>query len=108
VNHRSTTTYIRRVLAGQSPVSESEQLNPRERALEVLVFALRRREGVDRKWFEAKSGKNLDSLLGQTLQSLVELKLLADDGRRICLTRNGLLVSDSICSQFLTASCVAA
>ena len=107
VNHRSTTTYLGRVLAGKSPISDSEELNPYERALEVLVFALRRREGVDREWFKAKTGKSLDSLVGQTLQPLIEQKLMADNGRQICLTRDGLLVSDSICSRLLTAGRVA-
>ena len=45
MNHRSTTTYIKRVMAGESPVFESEQLSERERALELLVFALRRWRG---------------------------------------------------------------
>ena len=31
-NHRSTTTYIRRVLAGESAVAEREQLSPEARA----------------------------------------------------------------------------
>ena len=47
-NHRSTTTYLHRVLAGESPVAEREQLDPEARARELLVFALRRIEGVSR------------------------------------------------------------
>ena len=47
-NHRSTTTYLHRVLAGESPVAEREQLEPEARARELLVFALRRIEGVSR------------------------------------------------------------
>ena len=104
MNHRSTTTYINRVLAGRSPVAESERLGPRERAMEVLVFALRRREGVDRAWFAAKTGRSLDSLLGSMLQPLVDLKLLADEKQGIRLTRDGLMVSDSIFSRFLNPS----
>jgi oxygen-independent coproporphyrinogen-3 oxidase len=104
MNHRSTTTYLGRVLAGKSPVAESERLGPRERALELLVFALRRREGIDRAWFEKKTGMSLDTLVGCMLQPLVELKLVCDDEQRIRLTRDGLLVSDSIFSQFLSTS----
>jgi oxygen-independent coproporphyrinogen-3 oxidase len=40
LNHRSTTAYIQRVLAGQSPVAEREELAPEPRARERLVFAL--------------------------------------------------------------------
>ena len=39
-NHRSTTTYLRRVLAGESPVAERERLDPEARARELLVFSL--------------------------------------------------------------------
>ena len=48
VNHRSPFTYIRRMLAGQSAGAESETLSPEDRARELLVFAMRRIEGVDR------------------------------------------------------------
>jgi len=80
-NHRSTTTYIKRVLAGQSPVAEREELNPEDRARELLVFGLRRLEGVDRTWFAARTGFDLDALIGEPLRRHVALGLLADDGR---------------------------
>jgi oxygen-independent coproporphyrinogen-3 oxidase len=104
MNHRSTTSYINRVLAGRSPVAESERLGPRERATELLVFALRRREGVDRAWFAAKTGWSVDTLVGRMLGPLVNLKLLSDDEQGVRLTREGLMVSDSIFSRFLTSS----
>jgi len=47
VNHRSTTTWLKRVMAGESPVAESETLAPENRAREALVLALRRLEGVE-------------------------------------------------------------
>ncbi len=40
VNHRSSTTYIRRVLAGQSPVAESEHLTAEQLLGKRLVFGL--------------------------------------------------------------------
>jgi len=40
LNHRSTTTWLRRVLAGQSPVAESEVLPPVDRARELLRLRL--------------------------------------------------------------------
>ena len=100
-NHRSTTTYLKRVLAGQSPVAEREQLDPEDRAREFLVFALRRLEGIDRRWFLARSGVDLDALVGDPLRHHVALGLLSDDGDRIRLTREGLFVSDAIWPSFL-------
>ncbi len=46
-NHRSTTSYLSRVLADCSPIAESETLSPEESARERLVFGLRRLEGVE-------------------------------------------------------------
>ncbi len=102
-NHRSTTTYIKRMLAGHSPVAEREQLSPEDRARELLVFGLRRLDGVDRSWFTARSGFDLDALVGEPLRRHVALGLLSDDGRRIRLTREGLFVSDAIWPHILRA-----
>jgi oxygen-independent coproporphyrinogen-3 oxidase len=100
-NHRSTTTYLKRVLAGQSPVAERECLEPLQRAREFLVFALRRLEGIDRDVFRQQTEQSLDQLAGKEIARFVELGLLADDGQRVRLTREGLLVSDSFWPELL-------
>jgi oxygen-independent coproporphyrinogen-3 oxidase len=101
MNHRSTTTYIKRVLAGQSPVADSEELSPEDRALELFVFGMRRLEGIDRNEFAARTGFDLDELVGNELQRFVARGLLEDVGDRVRLTRDGLFVSDSIWPYFL-------
>jgi oxygen-independent coproporphyrinogen-3 oxidase len=100
-NHRSTTTYINRVLSGQSPVAESETLSLEDRARELLVFALRRLEGVDRDWFRSRTGFSIDWLVGESLGRHVEHGWMSDDGSRIRLTRSGLLLSDGIWPDYL-------
>jgi oxygen-independent coproporphyrinogen-3 oxidase len=100
-NHRSTTNYLKRVLSGRSPVAERERLEPEDRARELLVFGLRRMEGVARDWFAAQTGYTLDALVGEPLQRYVSLELLADTGDRVRLTREGLFVSDAIWPDFL-------
>jgi len=100
-NHRSTTTYIKRVLAGQSPVAEREQLNAEARAREFLVFRLRRIEGVARREFTERTGQELDPLIAAPLAKFVGLGILADDGDRIQLTREGLFVSDALWPEML-------
>lgn len=102
-NHRSTTTYIARVLAGRSPVAEIDELSPADRARERLVFALRRMEGVRRDWFAAATGLAIDELAGVALRRYVERGLLADDGLTVRLTREGLLVSDALWPALLRA-----
>jgi len=101
INHRSTTTYLKRVLAGESPIAESELLEPEDRARERLVFSLRRLEGIDRESFTASTGYEIDQLVGQKLADFVSHRLLTDDGQRVRLTREGLFVSDSIWPHFL-------
>jgi len=104
-NHRSTTTYIARVLAGQSPVAESEQLDPEDAARERLVFALRRLEGIALDQFAAETGFSAEQLGGAALARFVEQGLLEfsarDQHRYLRLTRRGLLVSDAIWPEFL-------
>ncbi len=96
MNHRSTTTWLNRVLAGQSPVAERECLPPADAARERLVFGLRMLEGVDRASFAAATGFDIDRLAGDAVRRFVDQGLLQDTGDRIRLTRAGLLVSDAL------------
>jgi oxygen-independent coproporphyrinogen-3 oxidase len=100
-NHRSTTTYLRRVLNGHSPVAERERLSAEARARELLVFGLRRIDGVSRCEFAVRTGYEIDALVGTALQKFVMLRLLSDDGERIRLTREGLFVSDALWPEML-------
>ncbi len=100
-NHRSTTTYLRRVLAGESPVAERERLDSEARARELLVFALRRIEGVSRREFAAQTGYRIDELIAAPLAKFASLGLLDSDGDRVGLTREGLFVSDAIWPEML-------
>lgn len=95
-NHRSTTTYLRRVLSGQSPTAQSETLTPEDRAREALVLGLRRMSGVGREEFAAGTGWDLEALAGDVLRRYAALGLLIDDGRRVRLSRQGLYVSDAL------------
>jgi oxygen-independent coproporphyrinogen III oxidase len=100
-NHRSTTTYLQRVLAGETPTAEREELDEEARARELLVFGLRRIEGVERQDFTTRTSKEVDELIANPLKKFVDLGLLTDDGQRIRLTREGLYVSDAIWPELL-------
>lgn len=102
MNHRSTTTYIKRVVAGDSPIAESETVDAEASARERLVFGLRRIEGVDRESFTSATSFTIDQLVAAPLRKFVDAAMLEDDGVRIRLTREGLLVSDSIWPEFLS------
>jgi len=95
-NHRSTTTWINRVLTGQDATGDVDAMTAEGAARERVVVGLRRRGGLDRAVFRATSGFDLDALLGPALTGWVAAGLAADDGRTVRLTRAGLLVSDAL------------
>jgi oxygen-independent coproporphyrinogen-3 oxidase len=100
-NHRSTTTYLKRVLSGLSPVAEREQLEPIARARELLVFGLRRIEGVSLREFAEQTGFEVDELVSGPKAKFIALALLVEEGDRLRLTREGLYVSDAIWPELL-------
>lgn len=101
-NHRSTTTYIKRILRGNSPVASREQLSPAASAREQIVFGLRCLEGISLSAFHCKTGFDIPQLLGSSLGKHLDADLLSMDGGHLRLTSKGLLVSDCIWPDFLT------
>lgn len=100
-NHRSTTAWMQRVLAGKSPVSEAETLPPEDRAREALVLGLRRIAGVVAGDFQRRFGYDPRQLGGAALERFIDLGLIADRGGRLQLTRQGLFISDALWPEFL-------
>ena len=101
LNHRSTTTWMARVLAGQSPVAEAEELSPEDRAREALVLGLRKLEGVSLADFGRSTGFEVHQLVGASLDHHLEQGLLTERSGRLRLTPQGLFVSDAIWPDFL-------
>lgn len=96
VNHKSTTTYIARVLAGRSPVAERETLSPEDRAREALVLGLRRLAGVDLSCFAERFGFTVAELGGPALERYVAEGWLIRESGWLRLSRSGLLISDAL------------
>jgi len=104
LNSRDTRTYIRKVLSGESPTYQREQLGPRDRAFETIGTQLRRASGIDRTRFRDQTGFNLDDLAREPLRMLIATGLLADDGRAVCLTHRGLCVADGVIEELMKAN----
>jgi oxygen-independent coproporphyrinogen-3 oxidase len=100
-NHRSTTTWMRRVLAGDDCTGDREVMTPLEAAQERVVLGLRRRDGLDRASFLAASGFSLDAVAGEPIRRWTGRGLATDDGEHVRLTREGLLVSDGLWADVL-------
>ena len=84
------------------PIADRERLEPEDRARELLVFGLRRMEGVARDWFAARSGFTRSTPWSASRWGdYLALGLFEDAGERMRLTREGLFVSDAIWPDFL-------
>ncbi len=100
-NHRSTTTWIKRVLAGQSGVAMSEELDPEHRAREAIVLGLRQLDGIRRDEFQTLTGFDLDSLVSETIRREVAAGRIEDFGEGIRITREGRFFADPVMIAFL-------
>ena len=100
-NHRSTTTWIKKTLAGEPAVMSREQLSPEERAREAVMLGLRRRDGIDLDQFFERYGMRVENLEPQAFEShLAAGRLEILDGT-LRLTDSGCCVADSVMSDFL-------
>jgi oxygen-independent coproporphyrinogen-3 oxidase len=96
INHRSVTTWLKRVFAGRSPIGEAEELDSEERAREALVIGLRCCEGIDREDFCRRTGFTVEELGGLALSRYVRSGHLEETGSHFRLTREGRFVADAV------------
>jgi oxygen-independent coproporphyrinogen-3 oxidase len=95
-NHRGTIAWMNKVLDGGEYSGDVDAMTDEQAARERIVVGLRRRAGIDRAAFRAASGHDLDALAGAAIRRWVAAGLAVDDGGRVSLTREGLLVSDAL------------
>lgn len=96
LNVRHLDVYLNRVLAGESPVFQTETLAVEERARETLAQNLRRVEGIHFASFLTQTGLDANALVGSTFNRYTAAGLLATDDFSVRLTRAGRCVADAI------------
>jgi oxygen-independent coproporphyrinogen-3 oxidase len=103
-NHRSTTTWMNKVLqgTGEPPAALVEKLTPEDRAREAVMLGLRRTSGIDPVAFENRFGFSPVQLGGDALPALIEQGLLESMADRLRLTPRGRCLADSVVSEFLS------
>jgi oxygen-independent coproporphyrinogen-3 oxidase len=101
LNHRSVTTWINRVLAGQSPIAESEELSPEGRARELVMLNLRRCEGIALCEFREQTGFDFHELAGDALQRHIRQGLLEECEGHVRLTREGRFLADTVFAEYV-------
>lgn len=100
-NVSDTSEYVRAIQAGRLPRVEQEQLDQEERARETAMLALRLREGLDRRSFAQRFGRDPVDFFADAVNRHVRDGLLEVDERAVRLTRPGLLLADIVIADFL-------
>ncbi|NDY42673.1 radical SAM family heme chaperone HemW [Dissulfurirhabdus thermomarina] len=95
-NVPDTLAYIDRVLRGEDPREEREELDPEARFREAVVLALRTRDGIDPERFRRRWGLDPAAYYGRRLVRLVEAGLLEADAAGIRLTRRGRRLANQV------------
>ncbi|MGB7323980.1 MAG: radical SAM family heme chaperone HemW [Rubripirellula sp.] len=101
VNHRSTTTYIKRLESDQSPTAESEWITPLQCAQERAAFGVRLIDGIDIDAIGHEMKVPIRQVCSDAIARSSAEGLLDDFGDRVRLTDHGVLFADTVASRFL-------
>ena len=98
--------YIDRFEIGKPNTEFSEKLSPIKSARETAAIKIRTKDGIDFKWFNARTGFDFLELENRVLpglveQDLIKYKKLGDAVCGVMLKRKGFLFCDTVSSAFL-------
>jgi oxygen-independent coproporphyrinogen-3 oxidase len=98
----ATTEYIQRVEAGQDVRLDRRTLGQVERLEEALFMGLRLADGLDLAAVSRRHGIDIWERYGPDLTVYVTAGLLVHEaGRRLALTRNGMLLANDVMAVFI-------
>ena len=98
----STVDYIDRVTAGDDVRLDRRALGATEQLEEALFMGLRLNEGLDLIRMNRNHGIDIWERYGQDLAPYVSAGLLTHEpGRRLALTRNGMLLANDVMTVFI-------
>jgi oxygen-independent coproporphyrinogen-3 oxidase len=104
VRHRNqpdVARYCAAALEGAALVCERDAQDLRWAAAEALMVGLRLAEGVNCEEVLRRYGLDVRAAHGKLIARLVEAGLMLDDGGRLRLTFQGLLVQNAVAARFL-------
>ncbi|QDT03251.1 Oxygen-independent coproporphyrinogen-III oxidase-like protein [Rubripirellula lacrimiformis] len=101
VNHRSTTTYLKRMRGGLSPVAESDAITVQQYARERAAFGVRQIDGVDLDRIHRETGIDIRGMCADMIQRSTDEQLLEEADGLIRLTQRGVLFADTVAGRFL-------
>ena len=100
-NVSATPEYIAAVQAGGQLIAERRILSRQDGMEEALFTSLRLTAGIDLGLVESRYDVDVWGRYGAELQPFVEAGILIYDGRRLKLTRAGMLLANEIMTVFL-------
>jgi oxygen-independent coproporphyrinogen-3 oxidase len=100
-NVSATPEYISAVHGGGQLIAERRVLSRQDCIEEALFTRLRLTEGIDLELVKSRYGVDVWRQYGSDLGQFVETGLLIYDGRRLTLTRAGMLLANEIMTVFL-------
>ncbi len=100
-NVAGTDEYIGRIQRGESPAVDVRRLSPEERLGDALFTGLRLTNGVSLDVIRERYGVDVWRRYGPDLEPFVEAGVLRREGRRLSLTRAGMLLAHEVMSVFV-------
>jgi oxygen-independent coproporphyrinogen-3 oxidase len=100
-NVASTEDYVGRVIRGESPALDREQLSVQAQVEEALFMGMRLNDGIDRGQFVVRFGLDPWERYAQDLQPFLEGGQVWKEQGRFGLTRVGMLVANSVLEVFV-------
>jgi len=101
VNHRSSTTYLKRMFETGDATAEWERISLDQHAREIAAFGIRQIDGIDLRQINERVGYDFAAEIGPAIEPFVQRKILKREGNHIRLTTRGLLFADSVESHIL-------
>ena len=100
-NTRSVVRWLKSWQQGEAAVEDCEELSIEEKAREAIMLALRMRKGLNVGEFEKRFRLSFTDLAGDALQQHIDSGFLVRESGFVSLTTEGLLIADTIISDFL-------
>jgi oxygen-independent coproporphyrinogen III oxidase len=101
-NVAATMDYIQRVADGRGVVAEQRALSADQWVEDALFMGLRLTAGLDLQAIERRYGLDVWQRYGAALRRFVEAGLVTHDpGRRLALTRSGMLMANEVMAVFI-------
>ena len=93
--------FTKEELAAGAQYEEIHELSRQERMEEFMFLGLRKTKGISKKEFIERFGCSMDSVYGKQLIESMKQGMMKEEGDRVFLTQDGILVSNQVLCEFL-------